>query len=152
MDGALSLGSGQRKMREWGCCLTSGEEIAVVRLQHDPSVTECVECARKLGCLLTTTLQTFRQRVNKVSMIGRCIAFMLMLGGCQPAAEHRPVEQIELRQSGWESLDVSVTSTGIGSFERTGIAPGSKTGSFRMTSSDFKSLGTRLSEFRDEAV
>ena len=30
---------------EWGWCLTCGEEIAEARLQHDPSVTQCVRCA-----------------------------------------------------------------------------------------------------------
>ncbi len=32
---------------EWGYCLTCGEEIAARRLEHDPSVAECVECAGK---------------------------------------------------------------------------------------------------------
>ncbi len=30
---------------EWGDCLTCGEEIAAKRLEHDPSVAECVGCA-----------------------------------------------------------------------------------------------------------
>lgn len=30
---------------EWGYCLTCGKEIAAARLHHDPSVTQCVECA-----------------------------------------------------------------------------------------------------------
>jgi DnaK suppressor protein len=30
---------------EWGWCLTCGEEIAEARLQHDPSVAQCVGCA-----------------------------------------------------------------------------------------------------------
>ncbi|MCB2076010.1 MAG: TraR/DksA C4-type zinc finger protein [Novosphingobium sp.] len=30
---------------EWGWCLTCGEEIAGTRLEHDPSVTQCVSCA-----------------------------------------------------------------------------------------------------------
>lgn len=32
---------------EWGSCLTCGEEIAARRLEHDPSVAECVGCAGK---------------------------------------------------------------------------------------------------------
>ena len=32
---------------EWGYCLTCGEEIAARRLEHDPSVAECVGCAGK---------------------------------------------------------------------------------------------------------
>ena len=30
---------------EWGWCLRCGEEIAELRLKHDPSVTLCVKCA-----------------------------------------------------------------------------------------------------------
>lgn len=30
---------------EWGFCLACGKEIAPARLEHDPSVTRCIECA-----------------------------------------------------------------------------------------------------------
>jgi len=30
---------------EWGWCVTCGEEIAPGRLDHDPSVAQCVACA-----------------------------------------------------------------------------------------------------------
>ena len=30
---------------EWGWCVTCGEEIAPARLDHDPSVAQCVACA-----------------------------------------------------------------------------------------------------------
>ncbi len=30
---------------EWGWCLTCGEAIAEARLNHDPSVAQCVGCA-----------------------------------------------------------------------------------------------------------
>jgi DnaK suppressor protein len=30
---------------EWGWCLRCGEEIAEARLEHDPSVTLCMNCA-----------------------------------------------------------------------------------------------------------
>ena len=30
---------------EWGWCTACGNEIAAKRLQHDPSVAKCVECA-----------------------------------------------------------------------------------------------------------
>jgi DnaK suppressor protein len=32
---------------EWGFCLACGKEIAPARLEHDPSVTSCIECASK---------------------------------------------------------------------------------------------------------
>ena len=32
---------------EFGYCVSCGEEVSVARLEHDPSVTACVSCARK---------------------------------------------------------------------------------------------------------
>ncbi|MEZ5736166.1 MAG: TraR/DksA C4-type zinc finger protein [Novosphingobium sp.] len=32
---------------EWGWCVTCGEEIATARLEHDPSVAQCVGCASR---------------------------------------------------------------------------------------------------------
>ena len=32
---------------EWSYCLTCGEDIAAKRLEHDPSVAQCVRCAGK---------------------------------------------------------------------------------------------------------
>lgn len=30
---------------EWGYCLACGDEIAPARLEHDPSVAQCIQCA-----------------------------------------------------------------------------------------------------------
>ena len=30
---------------DWGDCLACGDEIAAARLEHDPSVTQCIRCA-----------------------------------------------------------------------------------------------------------
>lgn len=30
---------------EWGYCITCGDEIVSARLEHDPSVAKCVNCA-----------------------------------------------------------------------------------------------------------
>ena len=32
---------------DWGMCLDCGEAIAEGRLEHDPAVTLCIECARR---------------------------------------------------------------------------------------------------------
>lgn len=32
---------------EYGCCLQCGEEIATARLEHNPAVANCIECARE---------------------------------------------------------------------------------------------------------
>ncbi len=33
----------------FGACLACGEDIAIKRLEFDPSVTTCIECARRGG-------------------------------------------------------------------------------------------------------
>ena len=33
---------------EFGCCLKCGDEIASARLEHDPAVATCIECAREV--------------------------------------------------------------------------------------------------------
>lgn len=30
---------------EWGYCLVCGDAIAAARLEHEPSVTQCIQCA-----------------------------------------------------------------------------------------------------------
>ena len=85
-------------------------------------------------------------------MIIRYLAPALLLTGCGPRFSEEPVKRIELRQSGWESLDVSVASNGFGSFERSGPAPEPITGNFRITPQDFSVLEARLDEFRKSAV
>jgi DnaK suppressor protein len=41
------IGAALRRLDEgeWGWCLSCGEEIAAARLEHDPSVAQCVRCA-----------------------------------------------------------------------------------------------------------
>lgn len=85
-------------------------------------------------------------------MIARYLAPTLLLTSCGPSTPERPVQQIELRQSGWESLDVAVARGGAGSFEILGLDPEPITGAFRITSQEFSALEARLAEFRKSAV
>ena len=85
-------------------------------------------------------------------MFDRSIALLVFLTGCQQTSENRAVERIEIRESGWESLDVTLANTGQGSFERTGLAPSPVTGKFEIRPDAFNSLVKRLSEFRQQAV
>lgn len=89
---------------------------------------------------------------NKAGMFFRCTALALMVASCAPPVGQGPVERIEIRQSGWESVDISVASTGVGSFERTGLGLQSVTGSFRISPGYFRSMEERLAEFRKHAV
>lgn len=85
-------------------------------------------------------------------MTARYLAPALLLAGCGPSIPEGPVQRVEIRQSGWESLDVAVARSGVGSFERSGPAPEPITGAFRITPQDFSNLEARLAEFRKSAV
>ncbi len=85
-------------------------------------------------------------------MTARCLAFALLLAGCGPTGPASPVQRIEIRQSGWESLDVAISRTGQASFEKSEPGPQPRAGAFRISSQDFDKLEARLAEFRRQAV
>lgn len=85
-------------------------------------------------------------------MLCRTTAFLVFLAGCQPIAGNSTVERIEIRESGSESLDITLVKTGQGSFERTGLAPPPINGKFEISPEAFNSLMKQLSEFRKQAV
>lgn len=81
------------------------------------------------------------------------LALGLVVGGCQLSGQQEQADRIEIRQSEWEeSLDISVSSDGNGSFERTVLGSQPINGVFRISPRDFRSLVARLSRFRNEAV
>lgn len=114
------------------------------------------------GQLLTKLNEnrTFRKRpvadvpltADKRRMIYRFLAPLLLLTGCGKGVPEGPVQRIEIRQSGWESIDIVVTRSGSGSFELSGLAPEPITGTFRVTPQEFINLEARISEFRKSAV
>ena len=76
----------------------------------------------------------------------------LLLAGCGPSVADGPVQRIEIRQSGWESLDITIARSGSGSFERSGPTPEPTVGDFRIKPKSFKEIEARLAEFRKKAV
>ena len=63
-----------------------------------------------------------------------------------------PIDRIEMRSSGWSSLDVEVTSTGDGRYRLSHPDPNGPSGTFRMSEQQFSQLLTRLEPYRSEAV
>jgi hypothetical protein len=85
-------------------------------------------------------------------MISRCLILAFVLAGCGPTVPNEHVQRIEVRQSGWQSLDVAVTRTGIGSFEQSGNGARQRTGTFRINPHDFDKIEAGFAQFHKEAV
>ena len=86
------------------------------------------------------------------AMIARYLALALLLAGCGPNVADGPAQRIEIRQSGWESLEVTIARSGSGSFEQSGLAPEPISGAFRLTPQRFNEIESHLAEFRKNAV
>jgi hypothetical protein len=85
-------------------------------------------------------------------MLHRSLIILMVLAGCQPKGEKGAIERIEIRESGWESLDITLTKSGQGHFEQTGYLPPPIKKTFQISPKDFSKLASRLSEFRHQAV
>lgn len=85
-------------------------------------------------------------------MICRCLTLAFVLAGCVPTSPKEPVQRIEVRQSGWQSLDLAVTRTGIGSFKQSGNWSQQRTGTFRINPHDFDKIEAGFAEFHKVAV
>ncbi len=46
----ISAALGRIAAGDYGCCLDCGEDIALPRLEHDPAVPLCIDCASAREC------------------------------------------------------------------------------------------------------
>ncbi len=46
----ISAALGRIAAGDYGCCLSCGEDIALPRLEHDPAVPLCIDCASAREC------------------------------------------------------------------------------------------------------
>jgi hypothetical protein len=75
-----------------------------------------------------------------------------LLTGCGAPGPAPRIDLIELRQSGWEALDVVVARNGRGRFHRSHPLPRGRGGSFAIAPRQFEQLLERLAPFQREAV
>ncbi|EZP70468.1 hypothetical protein [Novosphingobium resinovorum] len=66
-------------------------------------------------------------------------------------ADRPEIEKIEIRQSGWQSEDVTIASTGLGNYHISEPYPEGQSGTFKMTHEQFVSLLSSLEPYRAEA-
>jgi hypothetical protein len=80
------------------------------------------------------------------------VALIAMLSVVACSKADRPeIEKIEIRQSGWQSEDVTITSTGLGNYHVSEPYPEGQSGTFKMTHEQFVSFLSGLEPYRAEA-
>ena len=70
---------------------------------------------------------------------------------CAERQAPKRVDRIEMRQSGWSSVDVQINRRGEGQYQMS-LYPREKKGSFSVSSGQFAALVERLRPFQKEAV
>ena len=86
---------------------------------------------------------------NSIRLMASLIPFWAT--GCADNPSSEPVEQIEMRISGWSSLDVVIDADGKGSFEASEPFPEGKNGSFQISRGEFLQVLEKLEPYRDQS-
>ncbi|MCT2398657.1 hypothetical protein [Novosphingobium mangrovi (ex Huang et al. 2023)] len=76
------------------------------------------------------------------------LSFLITVGACSEASDGK-IDEIDLRVSGWSSVDISLTRQGEGHFE---LDPSRKVGAFNVTPQQFDQFRKRLEPYRQAAT
>jgi hypothetical protein len=79
-------------------------------------------------------------------------AFLLLLVTACTDAPPSVVDRVEIRLSGWESVDISVNRHGSGNYRLSEPPPDGKGGTFSLPPQQFDQLLKRLEPYRKKAV
>jgi hypothetical protein len=80
-------------------------------------------------------------------------SFVLLIAtSCALDSSGETVERLEMRLSGWSSLDIVIDAEGNGTFEDSEPYPDGKTGRFKLTESELLELLAKLEPYRTQAV
>lgn len=80
-------------------------------------------------------------------------SFLLLIAtSCAPDGNGETVERLEMRLSGWSSLDIVIDAQGNGAYEDSEPYPDGKTGRFKLTQSELLELLAKLEPYRAQAV
>lgn len=77
---------------------------------------------------------------------------LLIATSCAPESSVEKIERLEMRLSGWSSLDVVIDAEGNGTYEDSEPHPDGTTGRFRLTRSELLELLAKLQSHQKQAV
>ena len=77
---------------------------------------------------------------------------LLFATSCAPDSSNEKIERLEIRLSGWSSLDVAINEDGNGTYEDSETYPARTKGRFKLTRAELLELLARLQPYREQAV
>lgn len=80
------------------------------------------------------------------------LMLLLSLAGCTAPDKEEKVERIEMRLSGWSSVDVEIDDQGNGKYKLSEPFPNGRGGKFKIDQSKFQAIVARLEPYRQRSV
>jgi hypothetical protein len=77
---------------------------------------------------------------------------LLIASSCAPESRGEEIERLEMRLSGWSSLDLVVDAEGNGTYEDSEPYPDGTKGRFKLTRAELLELLAKLQPYRKQAV
>lgn len=77
---------------------------------------------------------------------------LLMVSSCKPAISDEKIERLEMRLSGWSSLDIVIDEEGNGTYRDSEPHPNGTTSRFKLDQDELFELLTSLQPYRDRSV
>jgi hypothetical protein len=77
---------------------------------------------------------------------------LLIVTSCAPDNSGETIERLEIRLSGWSSLDIVIDAEGNGTYENSEPYPDGTTGRFKLTRAELLELLAKLEPYRTQAV
>lgn len=71
---------------------------------------------------------------------------------CAPVSDNREIERLEMRLSGWSSLDIVIDKDGNGTFKDSEPLPNGTTGRFILDHNELTELLASLRPYREQSV
>lgn len=140
---------------------SSGRELRVLaKAIHSFNVCSGVESRlAAIECCGTTSCRSANEPIadirlsrHKGSMRATATICVLLLAvGCNNPGSEAKIDRVELRVSGWSSLDVEVHSRGGGKYHLSEPPPHGSRGSFPHQPQQFAALVERLQPFRSQS-
>lgn len=77
---------------------------------------------------------------------------LLLASSCAPNSNDDKIERLELRLSGWTSLDIVIDGEGNGTYRDSEPSPNGTTGRFKLNQEKLTEILTTLQHFRERSV
>ena len=84
------------------------------------------------------------------SLFASCV--LLIATSCAPDTSGEKIEQLEMRLSGWSSLDVVIDAGGNGTYKDSEPNPDGTKGGFKLTHAELRVMLSKLRPYRKQAV